>query len=78
MKNDTKAKKDLLNSIWFTQYTRGGGIIGSSAFEHVFLGELKKDEVSGLHNWIYFANEEENHRVDYMGYLKKLDLGKVS
>lgn len=75
---NSKAYKDLLSSIWFTMYSRGGGIIGSSAFEHVFLGELKKDEVSGLHNWIFFANEEENNRADYMGYLRKLDLGKKS
>ncbi|XP_026283934.1 endoribonuclease CG2145-like [Frankliniella occidentalis] len=78
VQRNKKAFKELLNSIWFTMYSRGGGIIGSSAFEHVFLGELKKDEVSGLHNWVYFANEEENHRADYMGYLKKLDLGKKS
>ncbi|KAK3923087.1 Poly(U)-specific endoribonuclease-like protein [Frankliniella fusca] len=78
VQKNKRAYKDLLNSIWFTMYSRGGGIIGSSAFEHVFLGELKKDEVSGLHNWVYFANEEENHRADYMGYLKKLELGKKS
>lgn len=78
VQKNKKAYKDLLSLLWFTMYSRGGGIIGSSAFEHVFMGELKRDEVGGLHNWIFFANEEENHRVDYMGYLKKLDLGKKS
>lgn len=77
VQRNRKAYKDLLSLLWFTMYSRGGGIIGSSAFEHVFMGELKRDEVGGLHNWIFFANEEENRRVDYMGYLKKLDLGKV-
>ncbi|KAJ9601547.1 hypothetical protein L9F63_000290, partial [Diploptera punctata] len=72
---DPKMQKDLLKLIWFTMYSRGGGKIGSSAFEHVFLGELKRGEVSGLHNWIFFANEEVHKDADYMGYIRKLDLG---
>lgn len=59
-------------------YARGGKRIGSSGFEHIFLGEIKNTEISGLHNWIYFDNEERNHRANYLGYLKKIDLGNVS
>lgn len=33
---------------------------------------------SGLHNWIYFAKEESENRVNYLGYLKYQKLGDVS
>ncbi|XP_069689759.1 endoribonuclease CG2145-like isoform X2 [Periplaneta americana] len=72
---DPKVQKDLLKQIWFTMYSRGGGKIGSSAFEHVFLGELKRGEISGMHNWVFFATEEAQRQADYLGYIRKLDLG---
>lgn len=75
---DPKAQKDLLKQIWFTTYSRGGGKIGSSAFEHVFLGEVKRGEVTGMHNWVFFGTEEAKKEVDYMGYIRKLELGGVS
>ena len=78
MSRDPKVQKDLLKLIWFTMYSRGGGKVGSSAFEHVFLGELKRGEISGLHNWIFFANEEGQKNADYLGYIRKLELGGVS
>lgn len=61
-------------------YSRGHGKVGSSGFEHVFLAELKKDknEVSGLHNWLYFHEAEQKKLVNYLGYMKKIDLGDVS
>lgn len=59
-------------------YSRGQGRIGSSGFEHVFLAELKNNQVSGLHNWLYFNEEEKNRRANYLGYMKKIDLGNVS
>lgn len=69
--------KDTLRRLWFNLYSRGGdGKIGSAGFEHVFLTELKLGtEVSGLHNWIYFNAEEVAKRADYLGYIKKVDLG---
>ncbi|XP_015114087.1 poly(U)-specific endoribonuclease homolog [Diachasma alloeum] len=68
--------KDTLRRMWFNLYSRGDGKIGSTGFEHVFLTELKLGtEVSGLHNWIYFNAEEKNRRADYLGYIKKVDLG---
>lgn len=76
LKQDYYAYKDLLRTMWFNLYSRGDGKIGSTGFEHVFMTELKLGtEVSGLHNWIYFNAEELKKRADYLGYLKKLDLG---
>lgn len=47
--------KKMLTSLWFELYGRGGTSGSSSAFEHVFVGEIKQrgeQEVSGFHNWI--------------------------
>ncbi|KAE8683957.1 beta-amylase 3 [Hibiscus syriacus] len=44
----------------------------SSAFEHVFVGEIKqsgREEVTGFHNWLQFYPEEAKGRVDYQGYI---------
>lgn len=75
---DPKTHRDLLKTIWFSLYSRGRGKIGSSAFEHVFLTELRNGTVSGFHNWIYYSDEELAGRANYMGWLKKVDLGTVS
>jgi poly(U)-specific endoribonuclease len=47
--------KRRLTALWFDLYGRGGTSGSSSAFEHVFVGEIKQrgeEEVSGFHNWI--------------------------
>lgn len=47
--------KRMLTSLWFDCYSRGGTSGSSSAFEHVFVGEIKQrgeQSVSGFHNWI--------------------------
>uniref|UniRef100_A0A6P7F710 Poly(U)-specific endoribonuclease homolog isoform X1 n=1 Tax=Diabrotica virgifera virgifera TaxID=50390 RepID=A0A6P7F710_DIAVI len=72
---DVQEFKDLLNLIWFNMYSRQGGKLGSSAFEHVFLAEIKNNQVSGLHNWVYFNEEENKNHANYLGYMKKIDLG---
>ncbi|VEN58144.1 unnamed protein product [Callosobruchus maculatus] len=72
---DPKEFKDLMRLIWFNMYSRGSGRIGSSGFEHVFLAELKNNQVSGLHNWLYFSEEEKKNNANYLGYMKKVDLG---
>lgn len=74
---DPKTHKDLLRELWFTQYSRGNGKIGSSGFEHVFVHELKNGTIIGLHNWVYFHEEEKAGHLDYKGYLKQLELGTV-
>lgn len=71
---------NLLKTIWFTLYSRGGGKIGSCGFEHVFMNEIKNNEISGLHNWIYFYEQEQDskHHLDYKGYIKSLHFGNVN
>jgi poly(U)-specific endoribonuclease len=49
--------KRMLTSLWFELCGRGGCSSSSSAFEHVFVGEIKgqrqgENEVSGFQNWI--------------------------
>ncbi|GMH28820.1 hypothetical protein Nepgr_030663 [Nepenthes gracilis] len=64
--------KRLLMELWFSLYGRGGTRGSSSAFEHVFVGEIKQHgerEVSGFHNWLQFYLEEAKGRVDYQGYI---------
>lgn len=73
---DPKTHRDLVKRIWFTLYSRGRGRIGSSAFEHVFLSETKNGTITGLHNWVYFHDEEVAGRIDYKGWLKKVELGR--
>lgn len=67
---DYQEFKKLLSNLWFGLYCRGG-TTSSSAFEHVFVGEIKQrgEEVSGFHNWIQFYLEEAKGRVDYQGYI---------
>jgi len=63
--------KKLLNRLWFDLYYRErGGRPDSSGFEHVFVGEIRDDKVSGFHNWIRFYMEEKKGNVDYKGYIK--------
>ncbi|XP_031484231.1 uncharacterized protein LOC116253525 isoform X2 [Nymphaea colorata] len=64
--------KRRMRAIWFDLYGRGGASNSSSAFEHVFVGEIKgrgENQVSGFHNWIQFYLEEAKGRVDYHGYI---------
>ena len=58
--NDFKKK---LSELWFENYSRGGRILGSSGFEHVFLGEKKNGKVQGFHNWVYFYHMEATNKV---------------
>ena len=45
--------KQMMTNLWFDLYGRGGTSGSSSAFEHVFVGEIKQSgEVSGFHNWL--------------------------
>lgn len=72
---DPKTHHDLLKTIWFQLYSRGNGKIGSSGFEHVFLNEVSGGTMIGLHNWVYLYEQEKAGRLDYQGYIKKMDLG---
>ena len=62
----TKSSNDfkrLLKELWFDVYSRGKRILGSSGFEHVFLGEKKAGKVQGFHNWVYFQHLEKQNKV---------------
>lgn len=72
---DPKTHHDLLKTIWFQLYSRGNGKIGSSGFEHVFLNEVSDGTMIGLHNWVYLYDQEKSGRLNYQGYIKKMDLG---
>ncbi|XP_002964623.2 poly(U)-specific endoribonuclease-B [Selaginella moellendorffii] len=66
--------KRMLQRLWFDLYRRDNTRDSSSAFEHVFVGEIKDrenndEEVSGLHNWIQFYIEEAKGSLDYQGYI---------
>lgn len=75
---DPKTHRDLVKELWFTQYSRGQGKIGSSGFEHVFVHEVKNGTIIGFHNWVYVSEEEQAGRFDYKGYMKEQDIGTVS
>ena len=87
--NYLKAKKilpasgDILQQIynlWFKMYKRDRGARGadSSAFEHVFVGEISTDFksgqkiVKGFHNWIHIYQQEVTHggKLNHRGYKK--------
>lgn len=69
--SDVIGFKKLLHRIWFDLYyrERAGGA-DSSGFEHVFVGEIKDNKVTGFHNWVRFYFEEKKGNVDYKGYIK--------
>lgn len=70
--------KDTLRRIWFSQFKRIDGDASSSGFETVFLAERFDSDIIGLHNWVYFAKQEEAKKLNYLGYMKDLQLGKAS
>ncbi|KRY92128.1 Poly(U)-specific endoribonuclease -like protein [Trichinella pseudospiralis] len=63
--------KQWLEKLWFTTFPRRKRIVDSSAFEHVFIGELEGKKVKGLHNWIRFAYLESKGKLDYIGYINE-------
>ncbi|XP_046612541.1 endoribonuclease CG2145-like isoform X1 [Neodiprion virginianus] len=76
-----RTHREILRHVWFQQYPRHQNIdvATSSAFEHIFLGELKRGrKLSGLHNWISFNNAERSGDIDYWGYRLKNSLGNTT
>ncbi|KAI6205429.1 hypothetical protein M3Y94_00791100 [Aphelenchoides besseyi] len=65
--------KRMLRQLWFDHYSRARGLADTSAFEHIFIGETKNGEISGLHNWLRLYELERNvsSRFDYRGFLVK-------
>ncbi|XP_075055350.1 uridylate-specific endoribonuclease isoform X2 [Mixophyes fleayi] len=56
---------DDLQKMWFGLYSRSSGEPDSSGFEHVFVGEVKKGQVSGFHSWIRFYLLEKKGMMNY-------------
>ncbi|XP_071099515.1 uridylate-specific endoribonuclease B-like [Haliotis cracherodii] len=66
--------RNLLKTLWFDLYPRRSrGVVSSSGFEHVMVGELRGSRVTGFHNWIQFYLEEQQGRLSYEGYVTKLE-----
>merc|ERR1712226_268773 len=64
--------RDRLFTMWFEMYDRDGtsaNVVGSSGFEHVFIGESKSGKVSGFHNMYHFYYEESLGNINYLGQL---------
>ena len=68
--SDEAGWQKLLYTAWFALYSRDGVRDASSGFEHVFVGELKEEGVSGLHNWLQFHRVEKSGAIDYKGYIR--------
>ena len=77
LQQNPQAFREALYQIWFQMYSREGGVVGSSGFEHIFLGETKNRQVVGFHNWVFFSREEAKNNVNYFGHLRTLRLGPV-
>lgn len=80
IKPDFAAFSKQVADMWFTEFSmKSRGPRVSSGFEHVFVGEEKMDRkkrqpvISGMHNWIQFWREERARRMDYLGYVGRLD-----
>jgi len=72
----TRPLREVIDEIWFTPYSRSGGHMSSTGFEHSFVGEIKNGAVSGFHNWVHFQTEEKSGELNYKCWLKApVDLG---
>uniref|UniRef100_A0A8C5LLG8 Protein endoU n=1 Tax=Leptobrachium leishanense TaxID=445787 RepID=A0A8C5LLG8_9ANUR len=60
--------KSDLREMWFGLYTRSRGPLDSSGFEHIFLGEIHSDKVSGFHNWVQTYLQEKSGDLNYLSY----------
>ncbi|XP_031637965.1 poly(U)-specific endoribonuclease homolog [Contarinia nasturtii] len=76
---DAKDQRQLLKTIWFKNFPRERNVMfASCGFKHVFMKEIvKKNEITGLHNWIYYYDQERDsqNELDYKGYFKSISLG---
>jgi poly(U)-specific endoribonuclease len=68
VKADKGAFKRFLHRMWFSLFPRAQRKLGSCAFEHVFLGEIKQGQVNGFHNWLFFLTMEQKGKVNYYGF----------
>ena len=59
--------------LWFVHYSRARGLPDTSGFEHIFMGETKNGEISGMHNWLrfYLLEKDVSENFDYKGFIVK-------
>lgn len=62
----------LLFDLWLAPYRRVAKD-DSSGFEHVFVGEEKGGEITGLHNWVQYYLEEKKGTINYLGWTGRQD-----
>merc|ERR1711909_230038 len=67
-----------LYDTWFGMYDRAPTrtILGSSGFEHVFIGEIKNGAVGGFHNWFHWYYLEMRGELNYLGYWETAEFGE--
>ncbi|XP_076685517.1 uncharacterized protein LOC143377747 isoform X2 [Andrena cerasifolii] len=75
IEDDVYEFKDTMKRIWFSQFKRIDGDASSSSFETVFLAEKFDSDIIGLHDWIYYAKQEADKKLNYLGYIKEVKLG---
>jgi len=64
-----------LYDTWFGMYDRARTTLGSSGFEHVFIGEIKNGAVGGFHNWFHWYYLEKKGELNYLGYWETAEFG---
>ncbi|XP_046737931.1 endoribonuclease CG2145-like [Diprion similis] len=79
--NGNRTYREILKHVWFYQYPRHQriNVATSSAFEHIFCGELKNGrQLIGFHNWVSFNNAERSGDMEYWGYRWKRSLANTT
>ena len=72
--SDAAEFKLELRRYWFKRYSRSSsGVLDSSGFEHVFVGELRS-KVTGFHNWIQFYEQEKSDALQYGEMLDRCEV----
>ena len=61
--------QQYVHDLWFGLYKRETRA-DSSAFEHVFVGEIRDGSTIGMHNWIQLYSEEQKNNFDYLGFIR--------
>ena len=58
-------------------YDRARTTLGSSGFEHVFVGECcKGGDVGGFHGWYHFYLLEKLGNINYLGHWDQASFGE--
>lgn len=70
---DMDTLKAFLWNLWLGTYSRCGSTLGSSGWEHVFLGEWKSGTVDGQHDWARYYLLQKADKIDYHGYYSTVD-----